>query len=246
MDWSGLKKEAVTDTQIRQALRRDRDLHALDVDVKQSLYRREERSLWRYWAAAASVTLIIGLLWWGNEPTDTPALATQVKQEQLPSTESRIPITDTTSITPIEFASEELKVSTQTEKTIRQFVTDKQIVENCSGPPEPLNTGDRNAITSAQITTDNIAQVPDSTSIEAPLELPFKIQEKPIETTYLAQHIKLNNSEIPTQSLTLKEWVKMKAIAIAQHAAAEGTLPKVHRDSHSFSFEWGSLSIHTN
>ena len=42
MDWCGLKKEVVTDQQIRLALRRDRDRYTLDKMVKQSLYRREE------------------------------------------------------------------------------------------------------------------------------------------------------------------------------------------------------------
>ncbi len=254
MDWSGLKKEVVTDIQIRQALRRDRDLHTLDSDVKQSLYRMvgersrtsEERSLWSYWAAAASVTLIIGLMWWGNKPTDTPALATQAQQKQLPSTESSMPAIDTTSSTSAPNPSEEFKAATSTVQTIRAFVADKQIIENCSGLPEPLNTEDNRVINPTQNNTENIAQVTDSTSIEAPLELPFKIQEMPLETTYLAQHIKPNSQEISSEPLTPTQWLKKKADQVLRRAEADGTLPTVHREKGAFSLEWGSLSINTH
>jgi hypothetical protein len=246
MDWSGLKKEVVTDTQIRKALRRDRDLHALDSDVKRSLYRREERSLWRYWTAAASVALVIGLMWWGNNPTDTPALATQAQQKQQPSTESSMPAIDTTSSTSTPTPSEELKAATSTVETIRAFVADKQITENCSGPPEPLNTVDNQVIDPTQNNTENIAQVTDSTSIEAPLELPFKIQEMPVETTYLAQHIKPNSQEISSEPLTPTQWLKKKADQVLRRAEADGTLPTVRREKESFSLEWGSLSINAH
>jgi len=246
MDWSGLKKEVVTDTEIRQALRRDRDLHALDSDVKQSLYRREERTLWRYWAAAASVALVIGLMWWGNKPTDTPAFATQVEQKQLPSTESSMPAIDTTSSTSTKNPSEELKATTSTAQTIRAFVSENQIIENCSGPPEPLNIEDNRVINPTQNNTENIAQVTDSTSIEAPLELPFKIQEMPVETTYLAQHIKPNSQEISSEPLTPTQWLKKKADQVLRRAEADGTLPTVRREKESFSLEWGSLSINTH
>jgi hypothetical protein len=246
MDWSGLKKEAVTDTQIRQALRRDRDLHALDADVKQSLYRREERSLWRYWAAAASVALVIGLMWWGNQPTATPALATQAQQKQQPSTESSMPAIDTTSATSTQNPSEELKAAMQNENIIRAFVSDKQIIENCSGPPEPLNTEDNRVTDPTLNNTENIAQVTDSTSIEAPLELPFKIQEMPLETVYLAQHIKPNSQEISSEPLTPVQWLKKKADQVLRRAEADGTLPTMRRDKESFSLEWGSLSINTH
>jgi hypothetical protein len=246
MDWSGLKKEVVTDTQIRQALRRDRDLHTLDSDVKQSLYRSEERSLWRYWPAAASVALIIGLIWWGNKPTDTPALATQAQQKQLPSTESSMPAIDTTSSTSTKNPSVELIAATSTVQTIRAFVSENQIIENCSGPPEPLNTVDNQVIDPTQNNTENIAQVIDSTSIEAPLELPFKIQEMPLETVYLAQHIKPNSQEISSESLTPTQWLKKKAGQVLRRAEAEGTLPTVRREKESFSLEWGSLSINNH
>jgi hypothetical protein len=246
MDWSGLKKEVVTDTEIRQALRRNRDFHTLDSDVKQSLYRREERTLWRYWAAAASVALVIGLMWWGNKPTDTPAFATQVEQKQLPSTESSIPAIDTTSSTSTPNPSEELKAATSTVQTIRAFVSENQIIENCSGPPEPLNIEDNRVTNPTQNNTENIAQITDSTSIEAPLELPFKIQEMPIETVYLAQHIKPNSQEISSEPLTPVQWLKKKADQVLRRAEADGTLPTVRREKESFSLEWGSLSINTH
>jgi hypothetical protein len=254
MDWAGLKKEVVTDTEIRQALRRDRDFHTLDSDVKQSLYRmvgersrtREERSLWRHWAAAASVALVIGLMWWGNKPTDAPALATQVQQKQMPSTESSMPAIDTTSSTSTPNPSEELKAATQNENIIRAFVADKPIIKNYSEPKEPLNTEDHRFIGPTQNNTENIAQVPDSTSIEAPLELPFKIQEIPLEGTYLAQHIKPNSREISSEPLTPAQWLKMKADQVLRRAEADGTLPTVRREKESFSLEWGSLSINTH
>jgi hypothetical protein len=243
MDWSGLKKEVVTDTEIRQALRGDRDLHALDSAVKQSLYRREERSIWRYWAAAASVALVIGLIWWSNKPTDTPALATQAQQKQLPSNDSLIPDKDSLTNTYTPKPSEELKAATSTVETIRAFVSENQIIENCSGPPEPLNTDDNRIIEPTRNNSENIAQVTDSTSIEAPLELPFKIQEMPLETAYLSQHIKSNSPKISPETLTPVQWLKKKADQILRRAEADGTLPTVRRDEESFNLEWGSLSI---
>ena len=246
MDWSGLKKEVVTDTEISQALRRDRDLHLLDSGVKQSLYRSEERSIWRYWAAAASVALVIGLIWWGNKPTDPPAFATQAQQKQLPSTESSMPAIDTTSVTSAQNPFEELKAVTSTVETIRAFVSGNQIIETCSGPPEPLNAMDNRVNEPTQNNTENIAQVPDSTSIEAPLELPFKMQEIPQQRTYLAQHIKSNSQEVSSEPLTPAQWLKMKANQFLRRAEADGTLPTVRREKETFSLEWGSLSINTH
>ena len=246
MDWSGLKKEVVTDTEIRQALRRDRDLHTLDARVKQSLFRRQEQSLWRYWAAAASVTLVIGLMWWSNKPTDTPALATQVQQKQLPSTESSMPAIDTTSATITNDSPIQSKAAIETQKTIRAFMSENQIIETCSGPPEPLNTDDNRVIEPRQNNTENIAQVSDSTSIEAPQELPFKIQEIPLERTFLAQHINSNSQEISSEPLTPAQWLKKKADHFLRRAEADGTLPTVRREKEAFSLEWGSLSINTN
>ena len=243
LDWSGLKKEVVTDTEIRQALRGDRDLHALDSAVKQSLYRREERSIWRYWAAAASVALVIGLIWWSNKPTDAPALASQAQQKQMPSNESSMPVIDTTSATIINNSPKQLKKATDTEKKNRPFVADKPIIENCIGPPEPLNTDDNRIIEPTRNNSENIAQVTDSTSIEAPLELPFKIQEMPLETAYLSQHIKSNSPKISPETLTPVQWLKKKADQILRRAEADGTLPTVRRDEESFNLEWGSLSI---
>jgi hypothetical protein len=228
------------------ALRRDRDLHALDSGVKQSLYHREERSLWRYWAAAASVALVIGLMWWSNKPTDAPALATQVQQKQPPSNDSLIPATDTTTNTNIHNPSEDLKAAIQKENIIRPFVATKPIINNYSEPKEPLNTEDHRFIGPTQNNTENIAQVPDSTSIEAPLELPFKIQEIPLEGTYLAQHIKPNSQEISSEPLTPAQWLKKKADQVLRRAEADGTLPTVRREKEAFSLEWGSLSINTH
>jgi hypothetical protein len=68
IDWTGLKKEVVTDQQIRQALRQDRERHTLDVHAKQSLYRAvgersrtgEERRLWGR-SRKRGVTGVVGL-----------------------------------------------------------------------------------------------------------------------------------------------------------------------------------------
>jgi len=185
-------------------------------------------------------------MWWGNKPTDTPALATQAQQKQLPSTESSMPAIDTTSSTSTPNPSEELKAATSTVQTIRAFVSENQIIETCSGPPEPLNTDDNRVINPAQNNTENIAQVTDSTSIEAPLELPFKIKEIPLETVYLAQHIKPNSQEISSEPLTPAQWLKKKADQVLRRAEAEGTLPTVRREKEAFSIEWGSLSINTH
>jgi hypothetical protein len=254
MDWSGLKKEVVTDTQIRQALRRDRDLHVLDTRVKQSLYRMvgersrtsDERSLWRYWAAAASVAMVVGLMWWNNQPTKRPSLATQVEQNPLPSIDTSKTGDDTISAAIIKNAPIHVMPITKTENKIRAFVAHRNVIETCSGPPEPLYTDDNHIIEPTQNNAENIAQVPDSASIEAPLELPFKIQEMPLETTYLAQHIKAKSQEISPEPLTPAQWLKKKADQILRRAEADGTLPTVRREKESFSIEWGSLSINTH
>ena len=246
MDWSGLKKEVVTDTEIRQALRRDRDLHVLDSGVKQSLYRREERSLWRYWAAAASVALVIGLMWWSNQPTKMPSLASEVEKNPVPSNNTYETIDDTTSTSISKNAPIQVMPVTTTETKIRAFVADKDFIENCSGPPEPLNQDNHRVIQPNQNIAENIAQVPDSASIEAPLELPFKVQEMPHETAYLAQHIKPNSQEISSEPLTPAQWLKKKADQVLRRAEADGTLPTVRREKESFSLEWGSLSINTH
>ena len=157
-----------------------------------------------------------------------------------------MPAIDTTSSTSTKNPSEELKATTSTAQTIRAFVSENQIIENCSGPPEPLNIEDNRVINPAQNNTENIAQVTDSTSIEAPLELPFKIQEMPLETTYLAQHIKPNSTEISSEPLTPQQWLKKKAGQVLRRAEADGTLPTVRREKEAFSLEWGSLSINTH
>jgi hypothetical protein len=125
-------------------------------------------------------------------------------------------------------------------------VATKPIIKNYSEHKEQLNTEDNSFIEPSQNNTENTAQVPDSTSIEAPLELPFKIQEIPLERTYLAQHIKSNSQEISSEPLTPAQWLKMKADQFLRRAEADGTLPTVRREKESFSLQWGSLSINTH
>ena len=246
MDWTGLKKEVVTDQQIRQALRQDRDRHTLDATVKQSLYRREERVMWRYWTAAASVALVFGLLWWGNQPTKRPSLATEVEQNPVPSNNTYKTIDDSTSAAISKNVPIHVMPVTKTETKIRAFVGDRNIIEDCSGPPEPLNQDNQRVIEPTQNNAEYIAQIPDSASKEAPLELPFKVQEMPRETAYLAQHIKPNSQEISSEPLTPAQWLKKKAAQIAARKEADGTLPTVRRDQHSFEMHWGSLSINAH
>ena len=169
-----------------------------------------------------------------------------MQQKQLPSNDSLISATDTTTNTNIHNPSEDLKAAIQKESIIREFVATKPIIKNYSEHKEQLNTEDNSFIEPSQNNTENTAQVPDSTSIEAPLELPFKIQEIPLERTYLAQHIKSNSQEISSEPLTLAQWLKIKADQFLRRAEADGTLPTVRREKESFSLQWGSLSINTH
>jgi hypothetical protein len=241
LDWSGLKKEVVTDTQIRKALRRDRDLHTLDSDVKQSLYRREERSLWRYWAAAASVALLFWLAWPGDQSTGTAPIATNTETIQIQSTDTT---SSQFSVTPAPLQNN----ATRDAKPSKLMYVEKDhvIIEQQDDASLSVNTNNDSIIEPKQNTTENIAQVPDSTSIEAPLELPFKIQEMLLDTTYLADHIHSNNQEITPEALTPVQWLKKKADQILRRAEADGTLPTVRREKESFSLEWGALSINTH
>jgi hypothetical protein len=68
----------------------------------------------------------------------------------------------------------------------------------------------------------------------------------PLETIYLAQHIKPNSQEISSEPLTPAQWLKIKADQFLRRAEADGTLPTVRREKEAFSLEWGSLSINTH
>jgi hypothetical protein len=241
MDWSGLKKEVVTDTQIRKALRRDRDLHTLDSDVKQSLYRRDERSLWRYWAAAASLALLFWLAWPGDQSTGTAPIAANTETIQIQST-------DTTSNQSSSTPAPMQNISTRDTNPRRRTYVEKDhvIIEQLDDTSLTENTNNDSIIEPTQNNSQNIALVHDSTSIEAPLELPFKIQEILLDTTYLAEHIHSNNQQTSPEPLTPVRWIKKKADQILRRAEADGTLPTVRREKESFSLEWGSLSINTH
>ena len=246
MDWSGLKKEVVTDQQIRQALRQDRDLHTLDAGVMQSLYRREERALWRYWAAAASVAVLVWLAWPTSDRGDVPSIAGNVTVST--DTSSIIPPAP---IAPIQQLADDHPSKTREERII---------IEHCHGTPEQIQEEVLPKILPLSEEDWNVAQGNDTTSLEAPLELPFELT--PTSNTALIEAApRLRSGTTPelrseteaelrsgteTRTYTPRQWLKMKAGQIAARKEADGTLPTVRRDNLSFSVQWGSLSINAH
>lgn len=262
MDWSGLKKEVVTDEQIRQALRQDRDRHSLDASVMQSLYRREERVLWRYWAAAASVAVLVWIAWPTSERGNVPSIAGNVTVST--DTSSIIPPTP---IAPIQQLAADhpstslgnhpsnalgnhpsaslgdlptSSLSDHPSKTREERI----IIEHCHGTPEQIQEEVLPKILPLSEEDWNVAQGNDTTSLEAPLELPFELQ--PTQSIALVEAATRLHSGTETRTYTPREWLKMKANQIAARKEADGTLPTVRRDKQSFNLQWGSLSINAH
>ena len=270
MDWSGLKKEVLTDQQIRQALRQDRDRHSLDANVMQSLYRREERVLWRYWAAAASVAVLVWLAWPTSERGDVPSIAGTVTVST--DTSSIIPPTP---IAPIQQLADDhpstslrnhpsaslgdlptAALSDHPSKTREERI----IIEHCHGTPEQIQEEVLPKILPFSEEDWNVAQGNDTTSLEAPLELPFALTPT-FNTALVEDAPRLRSGTTPelrseteaelrsgteTRTYTPREWLKMKADQITARKEADGTLPTVRRDKQSFSMQWGSLSINAH
>jgi hypothetical protein len=169
MDWSGLKKEVVTDQQIRQALRQDRDRHTLDTDIKQSLYRREERALWRYWAAAASVALMVWLAWSSSNRGDMPSIAETVKTQ--PDSSAILPPAPAA---PVQVLADDRPSTTpgyRPSKTPQERI----ISEHCIGTPEQIQEEVIDKVLPLSEEEWIAAQGNDTTSLEAPLQLPFDL-----------------------------------------------------------------------
>ncbi|MFM7728428.1 MAG: hypothetical protein ACKO7B_17150, partial [Flavobacteriales bacterium] len=132
MDWSGLKKEVVTDQQIRQVLRHDRDRHTLDADVKQSLYRREERALWRYWAAAASVAVLVWMVWPSGKQGDVTAVA---KAVEITAPTDTISNTGPSPYVPTQAI---IADAVNNESNPSKRNQERIIIEHCTGTPEQI------------------------------------------------------------------------------------------------------------
>ena len=241
MDWSALKKEVVTDEEIRQALRRDRDRYTLDTMVKQSLYRREERVLWRYWAAAASVALMVWMVWPSGKQGDVTRVAKAVEIQAPADTISNTgpsPFVPTQAI-----IADAVNSESNPSKRNQEHI----IIENCTGTPEQIQEEVIDKVLPLSAEEWIVAQGNDTTSLEAPLQLPFDLPP----TQNLAEVepiIPAAQSSTKTESNTYTplEWLKMKAQRIASRKEADGTLPTVRRDKQSFSLQWGSLSINAH
>ena len=241
MDWSGLKKEVVTDQQIRQALLKDRDRHTLDASVKLSLYRRQERALWRYWTAAASVALLVWLTWPTSERSDMPAIAGTATVAA--DTSSAIVPTPIAPIQPMADDHPSTSLRDRHSKTLEERI----IIEHCHGNPEQIQ---EEVIDKAIPLSEEewiVAQGNDTTSLEAPLQLPFELPTTQ-NVAVVEQIIPELPSTTKTESNTYTplEWLKMKAGQIAARKEADGTLPTVRRDKQSFNLQWGSLSINAH
>ena len=241
MDWSGLKKEVVTDQQIRQALRKDRDRHTLDATVKQSLYRREERVLWRYWAAAASVALLVWLAWPTSDRGDVPTIAGTVTVST--DTSSIIP---STPIAPIQQMADD-HPSTSLGDHPSTALEEQIIIEHYAGTPEQIQEEAIDKVLPLSEEEWIVAQGNDTTSLEAPIELPFDLP--PTQDMAMVEQVipvPQASTKQATNTYTPLEWLKMKAAQIAARKEADGTLPTVRRDEASFNLQWGSLSINAH
>jgi hypothetical protein len=241
MDWSGLKKEVVTDQQIRQALRKDRDRHTLDAIVKQSLYRREERVLWRYWAAAASVALLVWLAWPTSDRSDVPSIA-GAATVAADTSSAIVPA-------PIE-PGQQLATdhpSTSLGDRPSKALEEQIIIEHCAGTPEQIQEEVIDKVLPLSEEEWIVAQGNDTTSLEAPLPLPFDLQPSQ-DMAVVEQVIPVPQASTKqaTNTYTPLEWLKMKAGQIAARKEADGTLPTVRRDKQSFNLQWGSLSINAH
>ena len=241
MDWSGLKKEVVTDEQIRQALRQDRDRHTLDATVKQSLYRREERVLWRYWTAAASVALLVWLAWPTSERSDMPAIAGNVTVAADTSS-----ITPPTTASPAQVLADDHPSASLGDRSSKAL-EEQIIIEHCADTPEQIQEEVLPKTHPLSEEDWNMAQGNDTTSLEAPLQLPFELPTTQ-NVAVVEQIIPGLPSTTKTESNTYTplEWLKMKAGQIAARKEADGTLPTVRRDKQSFNLQWGSLSINAH
>lgn len=246
MDWSALKKEVVTDQQIRQALRQDRDRHTLDARVKQSLYRQNERSLWRYWAAAASVALLVWFAW----PTGDRSAVTSIAgvAPVAADTSSIIPPDPAASVQVLAVDLPSTALGDRPSKTREERI----IIEHCNGTPEQIQAEVIDKVLPLSDEEWITVQGHDTTSLEAPLELPFDlppafntalIKEELLEDIEAAPRLRSGNEE---RTYTPLEWLKMKAQQIAARKEADGTLPTVRRDKQSFNLQWGSLSINAH
>jgi hypothetical protein len=241
MDWSALKKEVVTDQQIRQALRQDRDRHALDARVKQSLYRQNERSYWRYWAAAASVALMVWTVWPSSKQSDV-AEVPQAVEVQAPA--------DTISHTgPSPFVPKQAIIAdaVNSESNPSKRNQEHIIIEHCNGTPEQIQEEVIDKVLPLSEEEWIALQGNDTTSLEAPLELPFDLpptQEIAVVEAIIT--VPASRTKTTSNTYTPLEWLKMKAQQIAARKEADGTLPTVRRDKQSFNLQWGSLSINAH
>jgi hypothetical protein len=241
MDWSGLKKEVVTDQQIRQALRYDRDRYTLDTMVKHSLYRREERALWRYWSAAASVALLVWLAWPSSNSGDVPSIAETVKTQ--PDTSAILPPTPAAPVQVLADDRPSTTIGYRPSKTPQERI----ITEHCTGTPEQIQEEVIDKVFPLSDEEWIAVQGNDTTSLDAPLQLPFDLP--PTQNLAEAEPIipaAQSTTKTESNTYTPLEWLKIKAQQIASRKEADGTLPTVRRDKQSFNLQWGSLSINAH
>jgi hypothetical protein len=231
----------VTNEQIRQVLRQDRDLHTLDATLKQSLYRREERVMWRYWAAAASVALLVWLAWPTSDRSDVPSIA-GAATVAADTSSAIVPA-------PIE-PGQQLATDHRSTSLVERHTNmqEKRIfIEHSNGTPEQIQEEVIDKVLPLSEEEWIVAQGNDTTSLEAPLQLPFELPTTQ-NVAVVEQIIPELPSTTKTESNTYTplEWLKMKAGQIAARKEADGTLPTVRRDKQSFNLQWGSLSINAH
>jgi hypothetical protein len=205
--------------------------------------------MWRYWAAAASVALLVWLAWPTSNRSDVPSIA-GAATVAADTSSAIVPA-------PIE-PGQQLVIDPG-----QQLATDHRstsLVERHTNMQEERIFIEHSNSTQEQIQEEilpkklppseeewNMAQAKDTSSLEAPLELPFDLPPSQ-DMAVIEQIIPVPPSTTKTESNTYTplEWLKMKAGQIAARKEADGTLPTVRRDKQSFNLQWGSLSINAH
>jgi hypothetical protein len=197
--------------------------------------------LWRYWAAAASVALLVWLAWPTSDRGDVPTIAGTVTVST--DTSSIIP---STAIEPVQQIADD-RPSASLGNHPSTALEEQIIIEHYAGTPEQIQEEAIDKVLPLSEEEWIVAQGNDTTSLEAPIELPFDLP--PTQDMAMVEQVipvPQASTKQATNTYTPLEWLKMKAAQIAARKEADGTLPTVRRDEESFNLQWGSLSINAH
>jgi hypothetical protein len=187
------------------------------------------------------VALLVWLVWPTSNRGDVPSIA-----EAATVTADTSSIILYSPIAPIQQMADD-HLSTSLGDRPSKALEEQIIIEHCAGTPEQIQEEVIDKVLPLSEEEWIVAQGNDTTSLEAPLQLPFELP-----TTQNVAVVKQIIPELPSTTKTESntytplEWLKMKAGQIAARKEADGTLPTVRRDEESFNLQWGSLSINAH